>query len=269
MMKRLFFLLFTICILQNVEAQRFVGSVIFGGNGSQIDGDEVAGYKKFGFNVGGSFMITLDKKQRFFTTIELLYNQKGSYQRNSVNYPIRDIDSTDLWKIDYNTPQNTRIKYYNRLDYVEIPVLFHYEDPKSGWAFGAGFSYARLVYVREIENGFKLKSVVQAPDFWYNRNDWSIMGDVKIRLYKGLKLNVRFQYSLAPIRYRTFHTPGTDGLPLPGKDWERRQYNNVISVRLIYAINEKYVPNPKYAEAKRNGKRLTKWVRDNDAIIYK
>jgi hypothetical protein len=264
-MKKILILILVFLSFQNVEAQRFIGSAIFGGNTSQVDGDMVAGYKKFGFNAGGSLMIALDRKQRFFATIELIYTQKGSYQRAEANYPIIPMDSVDLWKIDPNFAQNGRTKYFSRFDYAEIPVLFHYEDPRTGWAFGAGFAWGRLVYVKEIENGYRLKSTVQSPDFWYKRNDWSVLADVKIRLYKGLKLNFRFQYSMAPIRDREFRQY-QGGKPLPGTEWLRHQYHNVITMRLIYSFNEKYVPNPDY---KKGGKKGTRWMRDQEAISYK
>ncbi|MEG2071332.1 MAG: hypothetical protein RR034_08175, partial [Bacteroidales bacterium] len=62
-------------------SQRFVGSIILGTNITQVDGDEVAGYKKFGINGGASVMLALHKNQCWFATLELLYTQKGSYSR--------------------------------------------------------------------------------------------------------------------------------------------------------------------------------------------
>ncbi|MDR1346613.1 MAG: PorT family protein [Bacteroidales bacterium] len=264
-MKRLFLLLLGLFLLHNAEAQRFIGSAIFGGNISQVDGDMVAGYKKIGFNTGGSLMIALDRKQRFFITMELLYTQKGSYQKADRNYPIIPVDSADLWKIDPSFSQNNSIKYKLRFDYAEIPILFHYEDPRTGWAFGAGFAWGRLVYIKEIENGYHLISTVQSPDFWYKRNDWSVLADIKIRLYKGLKLNFRFQYSMVPVRDRIFRRYQGDK-PLPGTEWLRHQYHNVISMRLIYSFNEKYVPNPNFRKGYKKGLR---WMRDQEAISYK
>jgi len=276
-MKKLLIAILGLFLMQEIEAQRFIGSAIFGGNVAQVDGDQVAGYKKFGFNAGGSLMIALDRKQRFFATIELLYTQKGSYQKADVNYPIIPIN-IDLWKqdldrddltlediIDPNYAQNNRTKYFSRFDYAEIPILFHYEDPRSGWAFGAGFAWGRLVYIKEIENGYRLKSTIQSPLFWCNHNDWSVLADVKIRLYKGLKLNFRFQYSMVPIRDRTFCKYQGEQ-PLPGTEWLRHQYHNVISMRLIYSFNEKYIPNPNYGKG---GKKVTRWIRDQEAISYK
>jgi hypothetical protein len=52
-----------------------------------------------------------------------------------------------------------------------------------------------------------------------------------------LKLNVQYSYSLAKIRTRYYN-------PNPGSvdPWSRNQYNNVITVRLLYFLNEKYLP---------------------------
>jgi hypothetical protein len=66
----------------------------------------------------------------------------------------------------------------------------------------------------------------------YARNDFSILADVRIRVWQGLKFNLRYEYSLLKIRTRQFED-------LAGETWTRDQFNNVISFRLIYVFNEK------------------------------
>ena len=66
----------------------------------------------------------------------------------------------------------------------------------------------------------------------YNKNDFCVLAEAKIRLYERLKLAVRYQYSIAKIRTRPFYN--IDGSP----DCPRDQYNNCVTVRLMYVFNE-------------------------------
>ena len=56
--------------------------------------------------------------------------------------------------------------------------------------------------------------------------------DLRFRIYKKLKFNIRYAYSLAKIRTRTFED-------FQGQTWTRDQFNNLITFRLVYMINEK------------------------------
>lgn len=248
-MKRFFLILLFGMFLFQAYPQRFIGSVILGMNTTQVDGDEVYGFRKFGVNGGGSVMVALDEKQQWFATIELLYTQKGSHQKA---YVTNMCDTCDLDgnNADMSKPCNPKVKYRLNLGYVEVPVLFHYEDPRTGWAIGLGASWGRMVNVKEIENGWHTTTSLRSGT--YRRNDWSVLADVKLRIWKGLKLNVRYQYSFVPLRERTFFI----GTP---KEEVRKQYNNVITFRVIYSFNEKYVPNTKYYK---NKKPVTRWMRD-------
>lgn len=249
-LKRIWLILLVLTLSFSAYSQKFVGSVILGGNISQVDGDEVYGFHKIGANAGASVMLPLDKKERFFFTIELLYTQKGSRRKSLVD----TMDYTGFTSIDHSVPYNPKLKYKLNLDYVEVPVLFHFEDPYSRICFGAGFSWGRLVYAREIESGYKLITNVRSGI--YSKNDWCAIADVKIPIYKGLKLNVRYQYSFIKLRERNFVTG--QGTPNESENI-RQQYNNVITLRLIYSFNERYVENMRRdKEGKRRG---PKWVR--------
>ena len=235
-------------------SQRFVGAGIAGFNLTQIDGDQIFGYHKVGFNGGASVMVALDAKQRWFLTMELLYNQKGSYRKALVDSMIY----VGADEINESVPYNKKVKYKVNLDYVEVPLLAHFEDPKTGVAFGVGFSWARLVRAKELESGYTLYTDLQTKT--YRTNDWSAIADVKIRVWKGLKLNFRFQYSMTPIRIRTYTNKNSN------ESWERKQYHNILSLRVIYAFNERYTVNTK---KNKFGERIgTKWVRDLDNPNY-
>jgi hypothetical protein len=193
--------------IEESSAQRFKGAVSGGMTLSQVDGDEVYGYKRIGGHLGVAAILPIDN---WDVTLELNFNQKGAYQ-----------------KPQYNADTATG-EYDLRLNYVEIPVLVHYTD-KGFIGAGAGFSYGRLVGFTEIEHGG-----LQPPysdEYPFKKDDWNVIVEAQIRIWKRLKFNARFSYSMAPIRERTYSWPGRD-------DWTRKQYNNVLTFRLVYVFNE-------------------------------
>lgn len=257
-MKKILLAIFLLCSISTGYSQRFIGSVIAGMNSTQVDGDEVAGFYKFGANVGMSVMLPLDENFRWYGTIELLYSQKGSYQNAYRANAILDGTERLLYRNeDFNVPFNKKIKYKLNLDYVEVPIVFHYEDFRSGCAIGAGFAWSRLVRVKEIENGWTTTTNLRSGT--YRRNDWSVVADAKIRLFQGLKLNFRYEYSFVPSRRRVFQ-------PFSDLEEVRKSYNSVITLRLIYSFNEKYVKNPDYIKGGRKGPR---WIHDTSKGWYR
>jgi hypothetical protein len=267
------FLLFSLFLLSPAtsSAQRFIGGVAAGMNVTQVDGDEVFGYYKTGFNGGPFIKLMLNQKQTFSVTMELLYTQKGAYQKSRGPY-VGFLAKGDTALIDPLYPEyDNSIFYKLRTDYLEIPLLFHYDDPKSKVSIGVGLSWARLAYIREMEWDFtKPDSVSGARRLTtsvnsgrYHKNDWGIMADIKIPIYKGLKFNIRFQYSLVPFgEMRQFFTREINNESVR----ERKPFHNTLTFRIVYSINEKYRENTNYDwEGNRIG---PKWVRDVDAMKW-
>jgi hypothetical protein len=211
-MKKTTIILFLILLLSgyffNLKAQVIKGALIAGFNMTQVDGDEVYGFKKIGFNVGAAAIIPVKKK--WSISLETIFSQKGAYQRPQYN--------DTLYTGEYNL----------RLNYVEVPVLVHFTE-KNLFSVGTGFSWGRLVKSKEIEHGG-----IQPPysdSVAFNRNDFNWLIDIRFRVWKKLKFNIRYAYSLAKIRTREFYS-------LAGTTWTRKQYNNVLTFRLIYVFNE-------------------------------
>jgi len=198
-----------------VKAQIIKGEAILGMNLTQVDGDQVYGFKKVGLNVGAGvlipFQMVFPSVKNWDVSIEALFSQKGANQKAQYNDSI----------LNY--------AYRINLDYAEVPVLVMYTD-KEFISAGAGFAWGRLVGVKEWEHGQLVESttVNGGP---YSKNDFSILVDARIRIYKQLKFNLRYQYSLVKIRTREFGNINTGF-------WERDQYNNLISFRLIWVFNE-------------------------------
>ncbi|MBN2730739.1 MAG: PorT family protein [Bacteroidales bacterium] len=208
-MRKLLISLILLLIGVFTQAQSIRGQIITGFNMSQVDGDEVVGYKKIGANLGVGAMLPMGK--HWLISIETLFNQKGAYKK----YPV-----------EYDT---LPYPYYNlRLNYAEVPIMIHYND-KDVLTFGTGFSYGRLVFMKEIEHGSQIDWPTRTGD--YNRGDWNFLFNVRFRMYYGLHFDIRYAYSLVKIRTRTFSN--ATGM------WTRDQFNNTLSFRLVYVFNEK------------------------------
>lgn len=220
----LFIFSFSLILSERSFSQHILGAVSAGINLSQVDGDEVYGFKKVGFNGGPSVIIPFGKDKKWSITLELLFSQQGSRQKSV--YPVS------------NTIDSARAGFYDgyrlSLNYVQIPVIVHFTD-KRFLAGGLGFQYGQLVGVTEYEDyndnrGYaRSTTTLQGP---YTRADIQALADVRIRIYRGFWFNVRYSYSILPIRTREFVNP------FFGNTWLRKQYNNVISLRLVYIFND-------------------------------
>jgi hypothetical protein len=223
----LLLLLLLLALSPTLYAQRFKGAIMGGMNISQVDGDEVYGFHRVGGQIGLAAILPLKK---WDITLETVFNQKGAFQKEqyySVTYdtiidPVPHLDST-IYTGAYNL----------RLNYVEIPLMVHYTD-RERYTAGVGFSYGRLVNFSEIEHGGNTPPYSDTVDF--NKNDFNILVDLQIRVWKQLKFNVRYAYSIVPIRERTYH----DVIYQIKDPWTRKQYNNMFTFRLVYVFNEKF-----------------------------
>lgn len=194
------------------------GVVIGGFNLSQVDGDEVYGFKKFGACVGVGGILPLPK--RFSLSLEILYDEKGAYQ-----------------KLPPSPPGNNQLPYYSlKWNYLTAPIMVHYED-RNTWTIGLGISWGRMVSFKEKE--WNIPKNWDRPDTitYKTKNDFAVIADLRFRIWKHLKFNIRYSYSIVPDRKRNYVNPTTF------ETWTRKQYNNVITVRLLYYFNEKYLPD--------------------------
>ncbi|MEI7662224.1 MAG: outer membrane beta-barrel protein [Bacteroidota bacterium] len=199
-----------IFISERVMAQRILGGISAGINLTQVDGDDLYGFNKVGFNAGPMVIVPLGKSRNWSASMELLYSQKGSSHWSSV-------DSA---------------KYQLKLDYAEVPLIIHYTDKKliSG---GIGFSYGRLINYRETKNKFYDSLYKYQTALSYD--DISILGDVQIRIWSKLWVDLRYQYTMKSLR-----TVSVDKFWLAPRNEPvvRKQYNNVISLRLTWIFNQ-------------------------------
>lgn len=213
--------LLTLLFANSGYSQRFLGALSAGINLTQVDGDEVYGFNKIGFNGGPSIIVPFGKDGKWSVTMEILFSMQGSYQKTHV---------PDTVIPDSSKPASY-FGYKLNLNYIQVPLLVHFTDKKI-IAGGVGFAYGQLVGVAEWEDGLRTTTSLQGP---YTLADFQVLADVRLRIWKRLWLNARYSYSLLPIRTRDFENyTGT-------QVWTRKQHNNVITLRLTYIFNDPYV----------------------------
>ena len=255
---RLFLSVLTLILvltLGELKAQIIKGEV-FGGFGfAQVDGDDCYGYERIKGQGGVGALVPITDWMD--VALEVQYNPKGAYKRDSITY-------SSYYTGSYNL----------KLNYVEIPVMLYLTD-KYRYTVGLGASFGRLVGFSEKINGIetdtrigdgklrwiegyegtegidlgKIRSIddldnaglydadgnllVRNSDS-YKKNDISVCADLRVRLWQGLHMQVRYQYSLVPIRTRLLFRNQDETIPSK----VRLQYNNQISVRLTYILGE-------------------------------
>jgi hypothetical protein len=215
MMKvRLTLIIAFLCLMfARLNAQVFKGFVNAGLNMTQVDGDEVYGYKMPGLHLGPGVM--LDIGRNFDVSLEAAYTQRGANERAQY-FTIRGLDTlTGAYRL--------------RLVYFQIPLMIHYTD-KDLFTAGLGFSYSRLVKAEEFEHG--KQTTTNVGNKVYSPHDYNVLLDLKYRFWGSFRLSFRYEYSMASIRTREFTSLGGS------MTWTRDQYNNLISLRLFYIFNE-------------------------------
>jgi len=210
------FMILIASFLSPLYSQRVMGALIGGFNTTNVQGDDVFGFYKFGLNVGAAAIVPLS--DRLSMTLETIYSEKGAFHREGgrgMDYRLRH---------DYN-------HYKLVLNYLETPLVIHYNDP-NGISGGIGFSYARLINVKEWEDHVRIATTT-LNDGPYNPDDWSLLFDAQIDVIKKLKFGARYSFSLFKIRERQYFNVAPDEVKI------RKQYNQTLSFRFFWVVNEK------------------------------
>jgi len=151
----------------NNRQRRFEGGLVAGANISQIDGDLLYGYSKFGFNAGAKVDAILTERWR--AGIEFLYVQQGAHRSEGDSYS--DIPS---------------LHDQINLNMVEVPLLVHFRD----WRMQAtaGISYARIInYEINWVDGSNM-----TDDYSFNQDVFSIIIGGSFRFTDHWALDVRW-----------------------------------------------------------------------------
>lgn len=230
-MKKTLFILALLAVCGTLHGQRIHGFVSSGVTLSQIEGDELKGFSKWGYVGGVGAIVGFDRYETWNLSVEALFSHRGSYNGSGDPY------SMSL-----------------RLDYIDIPLMFHYRDPWGGMLLGIGLSYNRLV---QQPHGVLLFNpnyfYPDTTDMEFLRNDLAAIVDIRFPVWRGLQFNIRWHYSLIAIKRDWEFTEfrGTTallddtGAPVTNPDgsvvmvprkitWRNDCFNNSLEFRLIW-----------------------------------
>lgn len=199
-------LLLTLILLSSFSlfAQTFGGGVFAGLSASQLDGDNWGGYHKAGLSFGAYTNVMLNKY--IDAQVELKYVQKGSS----------------------STSENQTEFYVSKLNYIELPVLLKYRF-LNDFRADIGLAVGYLQKATEDKGGYG----DDPADPPFDPFEFSGLIGIEYEFIDKLSFNVRFNYSIIPIRAH----PG-DQTYFRNKG----QYNNVLTFAVYYQIGES---NPK------------------------
>lgn len=201
-------------VMNNICAQNyyvqnertFYGGLVAGATFTQVDGDNFAGYTKFGYTGGGIVYAQLVDK--LAASLEILYTQKGSKSNGA--------------KPSANGAILVR-EYGINMNYAEVPIMLNYFDRRKSH-FGAGFSYSQLINVTETAvTQPALPPNIDLDDYPFRKYDVNFLVSGSLHMYKGFFLTYRFQYSMFSIRANVYQDLGRND-----------QYNNMHILRLMY-----------------------------------
>ena len=210
-MKRTIILTFLLFLITAAQAQRIHAYVAAGATLSQVEGDELKGFKKWGATAGVGAMVNLTENNRWKMSVEADFAQRGF--RNKTNNP-------------YNINLT--------LNYVDIPITFHFHDNKGGMTVGLGFLYGRLVRQPHGQGDTTSTFVIDNSDMEFLKNDLAALADLRFTVWRGLQINLRFQYSIIPIKKDWKFTEYVYGRDKEPNIWYNDCRNISISARLIY-----------------------------------
>jgi hypothetical protein len=185
----------TLISLPRAEAQpRFKAGPVVGITASQIDGDLSAGYNKLGLQ--GGLRVIGRLRPRTEGSLEFLFSQRGCQSELLKGNRFDDFP------------------FGVTLNYVEIPVQWHYKDwliegadeSKNYYrmAFNIGLSYARLISTKLDDETSWLRGIV--PDY-LKKNDVSFVVGFNFFANRHLVFTARYNRSIGQMYDPRDHDP--------------------------------------------------------------
>lgn len=256
----LFATLFLIACINpfGLKAQIIKGEVFAGASLSQVDGDDCYGYKRFKGQIGAGALVPLTDWMDI--GLEVMFNPKGAYKKDSISYSSYYTGSYDL-KLNYveiplmiyltdksrytvglGASFGRLVGFSEKINGLETDT--HIGDGKLRWVEGyedqSGFDLGSITSIDDLANPVLYDNTVVPQRLLvrnsdsYKKNDFSFCADLRFRLWEGLHIQMRYQYSMIPIRTRMLYTnhQETEASKI------RLQYNNQISLRLTYILGE-------------------------------
>ncbi|HEX7413581.1 MAG TPA: outer membrane beta-barrel protein [Bacteroidia bacterium] len=186
---------------------------------SQVNGSAYSGFSKVGYFLGIGINRQLSKVVEVEFALTLL--QKGARH----NY---GLDSASR-----NNPNNPF--YLSRLTYLEIPLVFKFNYKKIKAEVGAAAGYL-------IDNPPNVQTNNPTVlDYGYKNMDFSYVIGLGFKLKPYLLLNIRFEYSMLPVRPYYTSTVGIYHGQFPYSLFNRGLYNNLLQLTLNYKLPSKII----------------------------
>lgn len=191
---------------QNINAYLSAGAAI-----SQIEGDELKGFDKWGFDGGVGALIRLNESNTLNLAIETNYARRGSRYLGNIS----------------SNPYNINLS----LDYVEVPFVLFYHNPYTGMKIGAGLAYGRLFRQPHDTIRFNPSFIPDTSDLTFLKNDISPLIEMRFAVWRGLQFSLRYQFSCIPIKRDWQFTEGI-------RTWANDCYNSSLTLKLLWQIGE-------------------------------
>ena len=253
-------LMLSCAFINNANAQLFKGEAFAGASIAQVDGDECYGYKRFSGQLGAGVLLSLTEQDWLDLGFEIVYNPKGALRSDTLVANSGHFRGTYDLKLNYiELPVMLYLTDKHRYTFglgLAYGRLVGLSEKINGVAseIRPGNGYLRWRDGYEGSDNIDLSDIRTLDDLsssglyddtelpptllvqnsnTYSKQDLSICADFRIRIWEGLHAQLRYQYSLMPIRIRLFeeYTPTLDYKV-------RQQYNNQISLRLTYIFGE-------------------------------
>ena len=243
-----------------LKAQMFKGEVFAGGSISQVDGDECYGYERFNAQLGAGVLWSVLDADWLDLGLEILYNPKGALRADTLKYNSGSFYG--LYDLKLNYVEVPLMVYFTDKHRYTVGLGFSYGrlvglnekinkietgttvgNGRLRWidGFGGvdGMDVTSFKTIDDLTDAGLYDETQNPPTLLvqnsnsYNKSDYSICADFRIRIWQGLHAQLRYQYSLAPIRIRLFEEYK------PYLEYKvRQQFNNQVSLWLTYIFGE-------------------------------
>jgi hypothetical protein len=171
---------------------------------SQISGDGLGGWDKFGLMGGGEVAVPLSEKWSFSGGIR--YTQRGSRTKRDT--------------INFNT-------FAYKLEYIDLPLKLLYSQTRNGedfLTFGAGVSAGYLMRQRQMNNG--AYSDINPP---FSSFDYAAGFDVALWFTTKAAISAGFWTSFLPTR-------DNPSITNQFSYYERGNYNQMLTLALLLSL---------------------------------
>lgn len=196
-------IVFSILILLSTITfgQNFGGGFTLGLNGSQVSGDQLSGFNKFGARAGVFTFYNINEQSKL--KLELVFSQKGSRKNPTSENPT---------------------SFLLRLNYIEMPLLYEYELPVDNLNVFIGLAGA--VLTKTTDNIWDENGLVAMLDPFY-RFEFSVVAGFSYDINDSHRMFFEVDQSILPIRK---HYSGATYY------FNRGMYNTVITLGYAFTF---------------------------------